>query len=128
MKLKLIRKFAVIALVGLFSQFSLAQDVDGALSEIADIVASINHFPSDADKAALATISGNDSLPQPLRDMAAAVSNISHSANAEGKAVMASIQGNPQAPDTAKSLAGIIAGLNHMPSAEDKATLATLFP
>jgi hypothetical protein len=128
MKLTLKRKFALIALVGFFSQFSLAQDIDGALSDIAGIVASINHFPSDADKAKLAAISADANYPQPLRDMADAVANISHAANAEGKAVMAEIQASAQAPDSAKSLAGIIASLNHMPSDEDKATLARLFP
>ncbi|HIF74997.1 MAG TPA: hypothetical protein EYG31_05700 [Porticoccaceae bacterium] len=128
MKITLIRKLVAVALIALFSQFSLAQDAGGAIKQIADIVVSINHFPSDADKAALADIAGNDALPENLRNMATAVSNISHAASAEGKAMMASIQANGEAPDRAKSLAGIIASLNHMPSDEAKATLAELFP
>ena len=128
MKITLIRKLVAVALIALFSQFSLAQDAGGAIKQIADIVVSINHFPSDADKAALADIAGNDALPEGLRNMATAVSNISHAASAEGKAMMASIQENGEAPDRAKSLAGIIASLNHMPSDEAKATLAELFP
>jgi hypothetical protein len=128
MKITLIRKLVAVALIALFSQFSLAQDAGGAIKQIADIVVSINHFPSDADKAALADIAGNDALPEGLRNMATAVSNISHAASAEGKAMMASIQANGEAPDRAKSLAGIIASLNHMPSDEAKATLAELFP
>ena len=128
MKITLIRKLVAVALIALFSQFSLAQDAGGAIKQIADIVVSINHFPSDADKAALADIAGNDALPEGLRNMATAVSNISHAASAEGKAMMASIQASDTAPDRAKSLAGIIASLNHMPSDEAKATLAELFP
>ena len=130
MKITLIRKLVAVALIALFSQFSLAQDAGNAAAakQIADIVASINHFPSDADKAALADIAGNDALPEGLRNMATAVSNISHAASAEGKAMMAGIQANGEAPDRAKSLAGIIASLNHMPSDEAKATLAELFP
>ena len=128
MKITLIRKLVAVALIALFSQFSLAQDAGGAIKQIADIVVSINHFPSDADKAALADIAGNDALPEGVRNMATAVSNISHAASAEGKAMMASIQANGEAPDRAKSLAGIIASLNHMPSDEAKATLAELFP
>jgi hypothetical protein len=128
MKITLIRKLVAVALIALFSQFSLAQDAGGAIKQIADIVASINHFPSDADKAALADIAGNDALPEGVRNMATAVSNISHAASAEGKAMMAGIQANGEAPDRAKSLAGIIASLNHMPSDEAKATLAELFP
>ena len=128
MKITLIRKLVAVALIALFSQFSLAQDAGGAIKQIADIVASINHFPSDADKAALADIAGNDALPEGVRNMATAVSNISHAASAEGKAMMAGIQANGEAPDRAKSLAGIIASLNHMPSDEAKATLAAMFP
>jgi hypothetical protein len=132
MKITLIRKLAAVVLIALFSQFSLAQGaseaIENAEKQIADIVASINHFPSDADKAALADIAGNDVLPEGLRNMATAVSNISHAASAEGKAMMASIQASDTAPDRAKSLAGIIASLNHMPSDEAKATLAELFP
>lgn len=117
----------ILALSGLFAQSALAQDADAALKQIADIVASINHFPSDADKATLAQISGNMQLPDQLRGMADAVANISHAASAEGKALMAEIQAGA-APDNAKQLAGIIANLNHVPSDDAKATLAQLFP
>ena len=135
MKITLIRKLVAVALIALFSQFSLAQGAGGtdeatmnAGMQLVDILASINHFPSDADKAALADIAGNDVLPEGLRNMATAVSNSSRAASAEGKAMMASIQASDTAPDRAKSLAGIIASLNHMPSDEAKATLAELFP
>jgi len=124
----IIKKLTLIVLIGLFSQPLLAQQPGGALKQIADIVASINHFPSDADKTALAAIAANDEYPQPLRDMATSVANISHAADADGKAVMASIQADDEAPDRAKTLAGIIAALNHTPSAADKARLAELFP
>ena len=122
------RKIIIIAIVGLFSQFSMAQDNAGAIKDVADIVASINHFPSDADKARLMAISGNDSLFDGIRAMATAVSNISHAANADGKAAMAALQAMDQLPDRAKALAGIIGSFNHMASDEGKATLAELFP
>lgn len=128
MKLTLFRKTAVFACIALFSQFSMAQDANAALSEIAGIVASINHFPSEADKAKLATISANETYPELLRRLATQVSNISHSATADGKALMVELQANPEVPENAKVLAGIIADLNHVPSAEAKATLAELFP
>ncbi|MFP6810933.1 MAG: hypothetical protein VB960_07785 [Pseudohongiellaceae bacterium] len=126
--MNLARKIIIIAIVGLFSQFSMAQDNAGAIKDVADIVASINHFPSDADKARLMAISGNDSLFEGIRAMATAVSNISHAANADGKAAMAALQAMDQLPDRAKALAGIIGSFNHMASDEGKATLAELFP
>ena len=91
MKITLIRNFFTAVLMGLFAQVSLAQEENamGALKEVADIVASINHFPSDADKVALASIAGNDNLPQGVRNMATTVTNIAHGANDEGKNAMA---------------------------------------
>ena len=96
MKITLIRNLVAVALIGLFTQVSVAQEANnmGALKEVANIVASINHFPSDADKAALANISGNEALAQGVRDMATAVENIANAANDEGKEAMARIQAN----------------------------------
>ncbi len=130
MKLTLLRNLIAIALLGVFTQYSAAQDTNamGALKQIADIVASINHFPSDSNKAALTEISSNDSLPQGIRDMATAVANIAHAANAEGKEAMARIQASDQAPERAKSLATLIANFNHMLDDDAKATLTELFP
>lgn len=126
----LTKTLLLLALSGLFAQSVLAQDAaaSAAMKQIADIVANINHFPSDADKATLAEIAGNMSFPEGLRNMADTVANISHSATAEGKAAMAAIQANAQAPEAARELAGIIASVNHVASAEAKQTLATLFP
>ena len=126
--MNLARKIIIIAIVGLFSQFSMAQDNASAIKEVADIVASINHFPSDADKDRLMAISDDDSLFDGIRAMATAVSNFAHAANADGKAAMASLQANDQIPDRAKALAGIIGNMNHTASADAKATLGELFP
>jgi len=129
MKKTLINSLIVMLLGGLLSTSAMAQNANrDALKTIADIVASLNHFPSDADKAALAEISGNDGLADGVRAMADTVANISHSASDEGKAAMAAIQSNDAAPDYAKQLAGIIAGVSHVPSDDAKATLADLFP
>ncbi len=128
MKTTIVKILSIAALIGLFSQQAMAQDAGGALKQISDIVASLNHFPSDADKATLAEIAANDSLPQGLRNMATTVAGINHSASAEGKEMMAAIQANDAAPEGAKALAGVIAGLNHVPSDEAKATLAQYYP
>lgn len=135
MKIKTIRKLTAVTLIALFSQFSLAQGQGAggtdeatmsAGMQLVDILASINHFPSDADKAVLVGIAGNDALPEGLRNMATVVSNINHAASAEGKAMMTSMQASDAVPEPAKLLAGIIANFNHMASPEAKATLATL--
>lgn len=126
MKLTLIRKVIAIALLGYFSQFAIADNASSA-TEIAGIVVSMNHFPSDADKERLMAISADESLDVGVRDMATAVTNIAHAANDDGKAAMAAIIAGDEAPDRAKVLAGTIAGFNHAASDEDKAKLSELY-
>ncbi len=102
MKLILIRKIIGVVLLGTFSPFSMADNASSA-TEIAGIVASMNHFASDADKAKLMAISADESLAGAVRAMATAVTNIAHAANAEGKAAMATLAANDQAPGSCQS-------------------------
>ncbi len=125
MQLTLLKKIMAIALIGLFSQFAMADNASSA-TEIAGIVSSMNHFPSDDDKAALMAISADDSLGEGVRAMATAVTNIAHAANADGKAAMADII-DGEAPDRFKTLAGVVAGFNHMASADDKEKITMLY-
>lgn len=130
MKLTKIRNLVVLLIVGFFTHVAVAQDSApmNALKQIADIVSSMNHFPSDDDKTTLAGIVANEELPQGLRDMAATITNIEHQPDDDGKAAMARIQASEEATDRTKTLAGMIASFNHMLNDEQKATLAGLFP
>ena len=127
MKLELTKKLLAIATIvsiGLFSQFSLAQD-DTDLKTIAGIVAGMNHFPSDADKATLMGIAEN-SERQGVQMIATAVGNIAHGADAEGKAAMGQIIAFDGAPANVKALAEVVQGFMHMASDDAKAVLAGL--
>ena len=126
MKLSAIKKLTVFILISMFTQFSMAADNASAVSEIAGIVAGMNHFPSDADKTKLMAIAEDGMLAQGVRDMATTVANIQHFPNDEGKAAMARIMENEQAPEMAKTLASIIANFAHMVGADDKAKLEAM--
>ena len=130
MNTTILRKCILLAAIGLFSQLATAQSDPNAaaVKQIVDIVAGLNHFPSDADIATLDGIIANGELAQGVRDMANTVANIEHSANEEGRGAMEAIQANSQAPDRAKVLAGIIANFSHGASDDSKAQLAELFP
>ncbi len=130
MKNNIAKLILMLGAFSLFSQLAVAQtDANSvAAKQVADIVASLNHFPSDADKVTLASISGNTGLAQGVRDMATAVANIQHSATAEGKSAMAALQASADIPERGKALAGVIASINHTASADAKAQLAQLFP
>lgn len=122
-------KFALIAALSIGSQFAAAQNSDNmeAFRQIAAIVATINHFPSDEDMAKLDAITANSSLAQPVREMANTVANIEHSPNEEGRGAMEAIIENAQNP-AVKTLAEIIANFSHMASADAKAQLAQFNP
>jgi len=125
MKLSTIRKFMAIVLIGAFSQFALADNAS-ATKTIAEVLAGLNHFPSDADKTALMAVANDDSAGRGLKAIANAVSNIQHAATAEDKEMMNRIIGADQASADAKALAEIVLGINHMASADAKAVLQAM--
>lgn len=130
MTIHLVRKVFVAVTIVLMAQVASAQSDadDAALSKIATIVASINHFPSDADMTTLEEIIGSGDVSQNVRIIADTVINIEHSANEEGKGAMESIQASASASEEMKVLAEVIANLSHMASADAKAQLAQSFP
>lgn len=125
MKLKPTKKLIAILALGLFSQFSLA-DAASAQKSIAGILAGMNHFASDAQKAELASIAGDDSSGRGMQMIATAVSGIQHAPTDEGKASMNQIIGYDGASMEVKALAEVVLGFNHTASAEAKEALAKL--
>lgn len=119
-----VRAVSITALVALGSlaQVALADDAT-ATKTIAGVLASLNHFPSAEDKAALAAIASDESNGMAVRALAGAVAEIQHAASAEGKAAMQQIVASDMANAQAKTLAEIVLNINHVPSAEAKATL-----
>ena len=125
MKPTLISKLLVFAAVCSLSQFAAA-DTDAAVKSVAGILANMNHFASDADKAALMAISADEANGRGIRLVATAVHNIQHAAPAGDKEAMAGVVASDMARADVKSLAGIVTGFNHMASAEAKATLQAM--
>jgi|APSaa5957512535_1039671.scaffolds.fasta_scaffold227026_1 hypothetical protein len=126
MKFTATKNLLFFVLVSLFAPFSMAADNTSAVQEIAGVVAGMNHFASDEQKARLMELSEDESLADGIRRMASTVANIQHFPNDEGKELMARIIANEAAPERGKTLARIIAGFAHMVSAEDKATLQAM--
>lgn len=125
MKLNTTKKLIAILALGLFSQFSLA-DAASAQKSIAGILAGMSHFASDAQKAELASIAGDDSSGRGMQMIATAISNIQHAPTDEGKASMNQIIAYDGASAEAIALAKAVLGFNHMASDEAKAALAML--
>ncbi len=107
------------------ANYARSDQDDGDLKTIAGIVAGMNHFPSDAEKATLTAIV-DSSERRGVQMIASAVLNIQHAANAEGKETMGQIIAFDGAPANVKALAEVVMGFSHMESVAAKATLADL--
>lgn len=105
-----------------FAPHAIAGD---ALATMAKIVGSLQHFPSDADKEALAAIAAAENS-ESVKTVANAIANISHKVGSTDKAALEAIAANDAESAALRELATIVAGLNHMPSADAKTALAAL--
>ena len=120
-------KFALvltgIAITSLFSTGIVLAD-DAAIKTMARITMSLNHFPSDDDKAALKGIIDSDDSTEEAADIAMAIANIEHKVLEKDTDRLEGIIGDDSAGADARTLASILLRINHTPSDEDKTTLS----
>lgn len=120
------RQFTILVLlaviVGAYAPLSYADD---NVATMARIVLSLQHVPSDADKATLAAIANGDSSGSE-KTVANAIAGIQHKVSADDKAALDAIAEDASEPADLRELASIVAGINHMPSDEAKAALEKL--
>ncbi len=122
---KFVLVLAGIAVTSLFST-GLALADDAAIKTMARITMSLNHFPSDDDKATLKGIIDNDDSTEEAADIAMAISNIQHKVTEKDTDRLEDIISDDSAGADARKLASILLRINHAPSDEDKTTLAAL--
>ena len=123
------KKFALlvtgIGITLLFATGVVLAD-DGAIQTMARITESLNHFPSDDDKATLEGIINSDDTSDEEADIAMAIANIEHKVIEKDIERLSDLINDDSTGEDARKLAGILLRINHAPSDEDKATLAAL--
>ncbi len=97
-----------------------------AIRTMARITMSLNHYPSDEDKAALKAIVDSDDSSEEEASIAMALSNMQHKVSEKDAERLADIVDDETSDAAARQLAGILLGINHAPGADDKAALAKL--
>ncbi len=118
MKIKSLLLFVLLS----FSGFVFAE---GAASTMASVLVNLNHFPSAADKAALAKIAADPASSADEKALAQVISRIAHQASSADKAALeAMLDGD--AEEAVKTIAKAILATNHKPAAEDIAALKGL--
>jgi hypothetical protein len=116
-----------LALVLVSSTFAAAMQAPSAsVQTMAGILAKLNHFPNDAEKATLGGIVKSDTATAQEKTIAQAMMTMQHSVSAADKSKLEAIAQDASAPQSVKTLAGVLSRTTHMPSAADKDALTKL--
>lgn len=123
------KKFALglagIGITFLFSTGAVLAE-DGAIQTMARIVMSLNHFPSDEDKAVMKGIIDSDDGTDEEADIAMVIAAFEHKVPDKDTERLTDIIDDDSADADARNLASILLRINHAPSNDDKAALAAL--
>jgi len=99
---------------------------EGAIQTMARITESLNHFPSDDDKAALKGIIDSDDSSEEEADIAMALANFEHKVQEKDIERLSDIISDDSSSADARELASVLLRTNHTPSSEDKMALVAL--
>ncbi len=125
------RKNTVISAIVVFTFLPVTQLAfadDSATGAMAEILISLNHFPSDSDKQRLSEIVDNSDSSKAEIAVATAIANIEHRAKDADKEKLTVIVADESASFQLRDLASVVLALNHTPSATDITKLASLVP
>ena len=123
------KKFALVLTgisITLLCPTGVVLAADDAIQTMARITMSLNHFPSDDDKAALKGIIESDDSTDEEADIAMAIANMEHKVLEKDTERLTDIINDDSAGADVRKLAGIVLRINHAPSDEDKTALAAL--
>lgn len=118
-----------IITVGLFSSvnvFAGAGHDKAAISQIAEIMHRLKHYPSPAGKEQLNKIKQASGTTANERTIATAMINLEHSVSAGDVSKLKAVVGDKKATANERDIASIILSLDHRPSSQDKAKLKAM--
>lgn len=99
---------------------------EGAIQTMARITMTLNHFPTDSDKATLKSIIDSDGATDEEADIAMALANVEHKVLEKDTERLSNIVDDDSTDADARKLASILLRINHSPSDADKTALAAL--
>lgn len=117
----------ILALTGVVLALGAAPVVyaDG-VADLASVLASINHYPSDAQKTQLAALAADETQSQATRTLATALANFAHQVQGPDRDALTALIESDTASDQEKQLASIALEVNHVASEEEKAVLINM--
>lgn len=124
--MKKITLFLAVLGITLLCSTGVVQAEDGAIQTMARITMSLNHFPSDDDKAVLNGIIDSDDSSEEEADIAMSLANFEHEVLEKDTERLSDIIDDDSSAADARKLASIVLRINHSASVEDKTALAAL--
>jgi hypothetical protein len=121
-----LRTLPALLLMTCIAVTSLAAAESKAVQTMAGILANLNHFASDSEKATLKGIVEDKATPAPEKTIAQALINVQHTVSAADKPKLQALVSDKDTPASIKTLAEVILALNHTPSDAEKAKLKKL--
>lgn len=116
---------ATIGVASFLAAGFVAADTE-TIKALAQITMTLNHYPSDEDKAILKAIIESDDSSEEEAAIAMALANLEHQVRAVDAERLADIVDDDFSDDSARKLAGVLLNINHGPSDNDKVVLAAL--
>ena len=99
---------------------------DAEIGSMASILLEMNHFPNEAQAAALQSIMSDSQAGASVRVIAHAIHSIQHQATAQDKQVLSAIAADLKQSAGTRTLASVIVNFDHQVSAFQKPQLEAL--
>ena len=97
-----------------------------AIQEMASIMMTLHHFPTDSEKDTLKKIIDDSSTSQDERTIASALMHMHHTVTDDDRVKLMDIANNDKAPVADRKEAGILSHMEHKATANDKVELEKL--
>ena len=129
-KIKNLLLGTMMVLIGTFFQSNVLahadHDKDAIIIKMADIMISLEHFPTSEDQKTLQLVMDSDSSTEQEKIIANAIMNIQHQATTEDQQKLQKIIDGTAPTSTVSTLASIVQGFSHGISKTDKRKLQTI--
>ncbi len=120
----------MMVLIGTFFQSNVLahadHDKDAIIIEMADIMISLEHFPTSGDQKKLQSVMDSGSSTEQEKIIANAIMNVQHQTTAEDQQKLQKIIDGTAPTSTVSTLASIVQSFSHGISKTDKRKLQTI--
>ena len=124
--LRKLRPISVLLLTAALVAAPIAAQATKPVQAMANVLMTMNHFPTDAQKQSLKQLADDKATTAQERVLLQALLNVQHTLSAADKPKVEALLKDSSATEAVKALATILGKLNHQATDADKAVLKKL--